>query len=165
MKVPCFYGTPAFIIVPQDTDTGPHTRPVKSKPQLLFLYNTISFIPHLRLRGILTGLFRSDFALKIALLHPTGVEHRNNIKKCKHIMKLLLHLKVMFYTQFMCNPGVQQPVCETAHSGRLAPSLRMNGDISGFRRQADTNSVLLGFYAASNGNPLNMIRQVVTKRR
>jgi hypothetical protein len=165
MKVPRFYGTPAFNVVPQDSDTGPHTRPVKSKPQLLFLYDTISFIPHLRLRGILTGLFRSDFALKIALLHPAGFEHRNNIKKFIHIVKLLSHIIDMFYTQFMCNPGVQQPVCETVHSGRLAPSLRMNGDISGFRRQADTNCILLGFYAASNGNPLNMIRQVVTKRR
>lgn len=65
MKVTSFYGTPAFTVVPQDTDTGPHTKPVKSERQLLFLYDSVSVIPHLRLPGILTGLFRSDFALKI----------------------------------------------------------------------------------------------------
>jgi hypothetical protein len=127
MKVPSFYGTPAFIIVPQDTDTGPHTKPVTSKPQLLFLFDSISVIPHLRLRGILTGLFRSDFALKISLLHPAGLEHHNNTKIFIHIVKLLSHIIDILYTQFMCNPGVKRPLCEADHSGRLLPSLKMNG--------------------------------------
>jgi len=92
MKDPKFYGTLAFIIVPQDTDTILHTRPVTSKPQLLFLFHTISVIPHLRLRGILTGLFRSDFALKIALLHHHALKHRDNTKLFIHIVKLLSHI-------------------------------------------------------------------------
>lgn len=96
MKVPSFYGTPAFIIVPQDTDTGPHTKAVTSKPQLLFPFDSISVIPHLRLRSILTGLFRSDFALKIALLHPAGLENHNNTKLCRQIVKLLSHIIDIF---------------------------------------------------------------------
>ena len=56
----------------------------------------------------------------------------------------------------MCNSGVKRPVCEADHSGRLAPSLKINGVIAGFRRKADGNCVLLGFYAASSPNPLKM---------
>ena len=125
MKVPSFYGTPAFIIVPHDTDTSPHTKPVTSKPQLLFLFDSISVIPHLHLRGIPTGLLCSDFALKIALLHPAGLEHQNDTKLFIQMVKLLSHIIDILYTQFMCNPRVKRPVCEADQSGRLAPSLTL----------------------------------------
>lgn len=138
MEVPSFYGTPAFIIVPQNTDTGPHTEPVTPKPQLLFMFGSICFIPHLRLRSILTGLLRSDFAFKIALLHPVGLEHHNNTKLSIHIAKFLLHIIGILYTQFMCNPGVKRPVCAADHSDRLAPSLRMNGLQASAAKQTGT---------------------------
>jgi len=99
MKGPSFYGTQEFIIVPQDTDTILHTKPVTYKPQLLFLFDSISVIPHLRLRGILTGLFHSDFAVKIALLRPDALENRDNTKLFTHIVKRLSHIIDIPYIQ------------------------------------------------------------------
>ena len=62
MKDPNFYGTPSFIIFPQDTNNILHTKPVTSKPQFLFLFDSISVIPHVRLLGILT-----DWSLALRL--------------------------------------------------------------------------------------------------